>query len=65
MVINTVPFPTAPFSCPGPLVWFNVAPYGRFQAGAVLECNTCRAILTSGNFMDSRHVRTPIITSPR
>lgn len=64
-MIRTVPYPEL-LPCPGPLVWFRVAPQpGKFEAGAVLECSRCRDILTTGNFMNGAHLRTPIIVSPR
>jgi hypothetical protein len=48
------------------MVWFRVKEHpGQFQAGAVLECSCCRTVMTTGNFMDRAHLRTPIIVSPR
>ncbi len=42
-------------SCPGPLVWFDVAD------GALLECHTCGYVLSTGNFHDDRHSATPVM----
>lgn len=66
-VMDTLPFP-ALLPCPGPLVWFRVGRYdGGCECGwgAVLECSRCRAVLTTGNFMDGAHLFTPIMVSPR
>lgn len=63
-VIRTMPFPRlAP--CPGPLVWFTVPSAPGRPASAVLECATCREIVTTGNFMNAAHLRTPVLRSPR
>jgi len=48
--------PTEP--CPGPLVWFDVDSDPR---GAIVECNACGYVLTTGNFHDQAHQETPLL----
>jgi len=48
--------PTEP--CPGPLVWFDVDSDPR---GAIVECNACGYVLTTGNFHDRAHQETPLL----
>jgi len=44
--------------CPGPLVWFDVDSDPR---GAIVECNACGYVLTTGNFHDQAHQETPLL----
>lgn len=67
-VLRTIPAPILR-PCPGPLVWFDVGLYDGAGCdcgfGAVLECATCGAVMTTGNFFDRAHQDTDILRSPR
>lgn len=47
--------------CPGPMVWFSVDPTDLWPEAAILECSTCRTVITTGNFFDGAHAATDIL----